>query len=99
MAPGRSTTLQWVATYTSICSAQIGDSKLVQMENRSREDMRNTRQKRRKIKVPVDVAEHPKSGLEARYTKREILPHFPQESFRLNVISTQIPRLKNLKNY
>lgn len=68
------------------------------MENRSREDLKNTRQGRHKIKIPADVAEHPKSGSQARYTKREILPHFPQEGFRFNVISTQIPRLKNLKN-
>lgn len=81
-----------------MCSGQIGDSELVQVKNRSREDLRNTRQGRCKIKIPVDVEEYPKSGSEARYTEREILPHFPQEGFKLNVISTQIPRLKNLKN-
>lgn len=68
------------------------------MENRSGKIGETQGQGRHKIKIPADVAEHPKSGSEARYTKREILPHFPQEGFRFNVISTQIPRLKNLKN-
>lgn len=56
---GRFTRLQWVATYTSICSGQIEDSKLVQMENRSREDWRNTRPRTAQDKDPSRCSRTP----------------------------------------
>lgn len=47
------------------------------------------------MKIPIDV-EYPLSGPEARYIMIAILHNFPQGSFKLHVISTDIPRLRNV---